>query len=167
MQWSTEWGFNDRHLNSLTDSGNRSWPTSLEDSLADHVHGEGSLLFCFKQQDWPPFSLPQSYFTSQDTPGEGNQPCQGQPACLCASSRAGTRHGFGSSVELGDNHHAGQGKPCQLQLWNCWDHHKTKIPDASKVAVHHKHSLLSSLIFVISVIPCFWLCLTTFTTCYP
>lgn len=69
-------------------------PTSPEDSLSDHVHGERRVLFFFKQEDRPPFSLPQSHFASQDTTGEGKQPCQGQPACLCASSGAGTRQGW-------------------------------------------------------------------------
>lgn len=41
-------GFNDGHLNSLSNSGTRSWPTSLEDSLADYVHREGRFLFSFK-----------------------------------------------------------------------------------------------------------------------
>lgn len=151
--------FNDGHLNSLADSGDGSWPSALEDGLLKpHVQAG---MVSFMLQAGGLTSLLHS-LKSVCSPGQ----CRGRKPALPRAAKpapaltlgwghrrfCGRRDGscFGS-VKLGDNYCADQGE--SWQLWNCWDQHKTEIPSGSKLAAHHKHSLLLWLVLLWFLLP--------------
>lgn len=128
-QWTTEQGLNHGHLSSLTNSGNGSWPTSLEDSFT--IRRE-SFSFCFPghHRGKKP-SLPRA---------------ASPPECeLWDRDTAGLVLALALLLSWETTTMLTKGKPCQL--WNCWVHHKTEMPNASKFAEHQKHSLLSPVLW--------------------
>lgn len=167
MQWSSEWGFSDSHLNSLTDLGNGSWPKSLEDSCADYVHRRGNVSLLLQAGLTSLcLSLKSFHFLGHRRGRKTSLPRTASlPQCrLWSRDTAGLVLVLGPLSNWETTTMLTKGESCRL--WNCWDHHKPEIPGASKIAVCHKLSLLLLPAFVISSTSWF-LTLTALTTFCP
>lgn len=147
---SSSWGrFNDGHLHSLADSGDGSWLSALGDVWVKPRAQAGMVSFVFQAGGLTSLlhSLKSIFF-----PGHyrGRKPLTlGQGRRRFRGRGAGSY--FDSSVRLGGNCCADQGET--LWLWKCWDQHKTEIPSGSKIAAHHKHSLLLWLVLLWFLLP--------------